>query len=116
MDRKEIDDLIKQAYKRKYEWDVEILEVVDCMGGWIGVVSGKKGHEEMCFVYPDTTVRIFDTTPELARFFEMRAQPLERLVARPVSKLPPTQPQTPAPFLAHLTHDNVLSHASDGRF
>lgn len=92
MDRKEIDQLILAAYKRECPlWkNVRVLEVVAGLGGWIGVVSALSEAdiplEEMCFVYPDKTVRIFETTPELVHFFELRLQTplLERLVAKPV--------------------------------
>jgi hypothetical protein len=92
MDRSELESLIIEAYKRRYPaWtNHRVLEVVESFGGWIGVVSSvtENGspNEEMCYVYADKTVRIFDTTPELVRFLEMKAQPplLERLVAKPV--------------------------------
>jgi hypothetical protein len=92
VERKEAETLILNAYKEKYpNWkDVRVLEIVKSFGGSIAVISStidkSQDNEEMCYVYPDKKVRIFDTTPELVYFFETQARNplLERLVAKPV--------------------------------
>jgi hypothetical protein len=92
MDRQEMETLILNEYKKKYpNWtDVRVLEIVKSFGGWIAVVSSimeqGRPNEEMCYIYPDKKVRIFDTTPELVYFFETQTRNplLERLVAKPV--------------------------------
>lgn len=93
MTHPEIKELITQEYAKRYpKWsDVHVTEIVlDTFGGHLGVVRAKDenmhDNEEVCFVYPEGTVRIFYTTEELARFFEQKAKTsvIERLFTRPV--------------------------------
>lgn len=93
MDVRETRELVTSEYKARYpKWtDISVTEVVlDTFGGNLAVVraiteSGAE-NEEVCFAYPERTVRIFSTTEELARFLELKAKApiLERVFTRPV--------------------------------
>ena len=89
----EIRSAVSQSYLRQYpSWtNVVVTEVVeDTFGGALAVVRAATEespmHEEVCFVYPEGTVRIFFSTEELARFLEQKAKTplLERIFSRPV--------------------------------
>jgi len=93
MKRPEIEKSVLAEYKKLYpKWkNVQITEVIsDTFGGDLAVVRATtdEGHpnEEVCFVYPEGTVRIFSTTEELARFLELKAKApfIERIFSRPV--------------------------------
>jgi len=85
----EIRKVVIQAYTERYpEWgEVRVSDIVqDTFGGHLAVVRPKNEPEEMCFVYPEGTVRIFTSTEDLARFLEQKAKAsfVERLFTRPV--------------------------------
>ncbi|MFC4172651.1 hypothetical protein ACFOYU_11360 [Microvirga sp. GCM10011540] len=94
MDKEEIKGLILTTYGRVYpHWNDVIIRdnaIVPYSTGWMAVVrrtkEGGSTAEELCYVYPDKTVRVFDTTTELANFLSMHAQIplLERITAKPV--------------------------------
>lgn len=93
MTRQETVEAVTVYYTTLYpKWtNILVTEVVlDTFGGNIAVVraTDEKGHdnEEMCFSYPERTVRHFTTTEELARFLEAKAKagPLERVFTRPI--------------------------------
>ncbi|SRR6266404_4410648 len=93
MDIKQIRELVTKEYEVRYpKWtDVIVTDVVlDTFGGNLAVVRATTEagteNEEVCFAYPEGTVRIFSTTEELARFLELKAKAplLERLFTRPV--------------------------------
>lgn len=93
MTNDEIEQLVVSEYKKRYpNWqNVQVTEIVfDTFGGNLAVVRAitDEGHpnEEVCFAYPEGTVRIFSTTEELARFLELKAKApfLERIFTRPV--------------------------------
>jgi predicted nucleotide-binding protein len=119
-------DSIKEAYENEYGWkNVEIKELAVCFGGWIGVVSGGRNHEEICFVYPDTTVRIFGNTPELVLFLERRAQSSATQTSRTVASRKifvvhghdKSMRDAVARFLQEIEFEPVILHeqASGGR-
>src|SRR4051794_35737653 len=89
----EVRECVTAEYAKRYPaWTgLDVTEVVmDTFGGHLAVTRAKTetgtDNEEVCFVYPEGTVRIFYTTEELARFLEQKAKtPLfERLFTRPV--------------------------------
>lgn len=93
MDRKETEERVIAEYKKRYpSWTaVLVTEVVqDTFGGDLAVVRAKtqsgEENEEVCFAYPEGTVRIFSSTEELARFLELKAKAplLERMFTRPI--------------------------------
>jgi len=93
MTHPEIKELVTRKYAKRYPgWtNVHVTEIVlDTFGGHLGVVRSRDenqhDNEEVCFVYPEGTVRIFYTTEELARFLEQKAKTsvIERLFTRPV--------------------------------
>jgi uncharacterized membrane protein len=93
MNRNEVIDIVLPEYAKIYPlWtDVQVTEVVlDTFGGNLAVVRGllENGHEneEICFVYPEGTVKIFRSTEELATFLEQKAKAsfLERFFTRPI--------------------------------
>jgi hypothetical protein len=93
MTHPEIKEVVTQEYAKRYpNWtDFHVTEiVVDTFGGHVAAVrakdENKQDNEELCFVYPEGTVRIFYTTEELAKFLEQKAKTptIERLFTRPV--------------------------------
>jgi hypothetical protein len=71
MERQRLDDLVITRYKEKYNGSKSsITEVVDNTFGGALVVVKVGDAEEICYVYHDETVRIFETATELARFLE----------------------------------------------
>src|SRR5208337_97611 len=89
----EIRDIVTAEYTKRYpHWTgIHVTEVVmDTFGGHLAVTRAKTetgvDNEEVCFVYPEGSVRIFYSTEELARFLEQKAKTstLERMFTRPV--------------------------------
>jgi hypothetical protein len=81
MDSSEIRQLAVKAFGEKYPEDTAVTgtEVVpDAFGGTLAVVRSieKNGNpnEEMVYVYPDKTVRIFNATEDMAAFLEQKAR------------------------------------------
>lgn len=77
MTHDEIRDLVTKEYKKCYtkRTGFSVTEIVpDTFGGDLAVSRAKTesgaDNEEVSWVYPDGTVRIFSTTEELARFLE----------------------------------------------
>jgi hypothetical protein len=82
MDETETRSLAKKGYSDRYPDDTAVTatEVVrDVFGGSMAVIRSveKNGNpnEELVYIYPDKTVRIFHTTEEMARFLESKARP-----------------------------------------
>ncbi len=93
MTLEQIRALVLKEYSHRYpEWrDITVADIVqDTFGGHLAVVRATtetgSNNEEICFVYPEATVRIFLTTEELARFLEIKAKApiIERMFTRPV--------------------------------
>jgi hypothetical protein len=81
MEASEIRNLATQAFTQKYPDDsaVTATEVVlDAFGGSLAVVRSveKNGNpnEELVYVYPDKTVRVFNATEDMAVFLEQKAR------------------------------------------
>lgn len=97
---------IYAAYRAKYpKWtDVRIVELAEnTLGGTFAVVASTTGsgrsNEELCYVDDAGLVRIFESTPELARFLQDKARVLQ-----------------PARFVAGVEVDVFISHSSkDGQ-
>lgn len=85
---KKIKEDVVKAYKEKYpKWTgIEVTEIVE--NSYFDVMVAVKSIEfadgEIC-VYRNDGVRIFDTTPELVRYLEMKAKSIvsfkEKLIA-----------------------------------
>jgi uncharacterized membrane protein len=89
MNKEEIKKWVVKEYSVRYpDWkEVRVTDIVlDTFGGHIAVVRSATDSEEMCFIYPEGTVRIFGSTEELVHFLEDKAKApwLERLFTRPV--------------------------------
>jgi hypothetical protein len=84
MEKLEIGELAVKAFQERYPEDTEVraTEVVrEAFGGALAVIRSKEKtgnlNEELIYVYPDKTVRVFTTTEEQAAFLEQKArQPL----------------------------------------
>lgn len=82
MDETEIRTLAKKAFGEKYPEDTAVTatEVIrEVFGGALAVIrsveKNENPNEELAYIYPDKTVRIFDTTEQMARFLESKARP-----------------------------------------
>jgi hypothetical protein len=82
MEDQEILKLAKEAFEKRHPDDTQVTAsepVRDIMGGYLAVVRSieKNGNpnEELVYIYPDKTVRVFKDTEEMARFFESKARP-----------------------------------------
>lgn len=89
MTRADIEKNVLKDYALRYpDWkEVRVSDIVeDTFGGHIAVVRSKDDPEEMCFIYPEGTVRIFGSTEDLVHFLEEKAKAswIERLFTRPV--------------------------------
>jgi hypothetical protein len=81
MEASEIRSLAIKAFSEKYPEDTSVIatEVVPgAFGGSLAVVRSieKNGNpnEEMVYVYPDKTVRVFSTMEDMAAFLEQKAR------------------------------------------
>jgi len=74
--RKKVKSEVLDAYKEKYpNWvDVQVTEIVENVyfGTMVSVRSAQSQDGEIC-VYTKSGVVIFDTTPELVRYLDMKA-------------------------------------------
>lgn len=84
-------EAIKKHYASIYpDWqDLIITRAETLLGGKMAAIRANENgmvREELCFVYPDGTVRVFFATEELLEFLKARANvsPFERLFARPM--------------------------------
>ena len=79
MDETEIRTLANKVFGEKYPEDTAVTatEVIrEVFGGALAVIrsveKNEKPDEELAYIYPDKTVRIFDTTEQMARFLEVQ--------------------------------------------
>jgi hypothetical protein len=93
MNASEIKECVIAAYQKEPDEfkNVRVSEVVaDAFGGNLAVVKYQKQdgspNDEICFISPEGSVRVFETTEELARYLEQKAKAplLERLFTRPI--------------------------------
>ena len=75
--RQKVKDEVLKAYKEKYQtWeDVSVTELVENVyfGTMVSVKSDQSPDGEIC-VYTKDGIIIFDTTPELVRYLDMKAR------------------------------------------
>jgi len=83
MDEAEIRSIAKKAFSDKYPEDTAVTAtegVANVFGGGLAVIRSveKNGNpnEELVYVYPDKTARVFGTTEEMARFLESKSRPM----------------------------------------
>ncbi len=81
MTHPEIKKLVIDEYRNRYpQWSgLDVTEIVkNAFGGHLAAIRAKdesgNDNEELCFVYPEGSVRIFHTTEELVRFLEQKAR------------------------------------------
>jgi hypothetical protein len=83
MEKSEIRALATKAFSDKYPEDTEVTStdvVTEAFGGALAVVRSKEKNgnpnEEIVYVYPDKTVRVFGATEDMAAFLEQKARKL----------------------------------------